>query len=85
MLEHTGERRAGGLREQVVSQSGVRFVLNDHIPIHYGTKVLIAGFQLLSVPPPEIRFEKQCDRYALRALGFQTNHPVMEALSKVTE
>ena len=38
-----------------------------------------------ALPPPEIRFEKQCDRYALRALGFQTNHPVMEALSKVTE
>ena len=35
--------------------------------------------------PPQLRFEKQCDMYALRTLQFQPNHPISRALSSLTE
>ena len=38
-----------------------------------------------ALPPPEVRFEKQCNMYALRALQFQTNHPILQVLSSLTE
>ena len=38
-----------------------------------------------ALPPPEVRFEKQCNMYALRALRFQTNHPIIKVLSGLTE
>ena len=38
-----------------------------------------------ALPPPEVRFEKQFNMHTLRALRFQTNHPVIEALRNVTE
>ena len=38
-----------------------------------------------ALPPPEIRFEKQCNTYALRMLRFQNNHPIKTALNTLTE
>ena len=33
-----------------------------------------------ALPPPGIRFEKQCDMYALRTLKFQKTHPISQVL-----
>ena len=37
-----------------------------------------------ALPPPEIRFEKLCNMYALRALRFQSSHPIMKAIQNIT-
>ena len=33
-----------------------------------------------AVYPPEVRLEKACDLYAIRALRFQKDHPIKQAL-----
>ena len=38
-----------------------------------------------AIPPPEIRFEKLCNMHALRTLRFQPNHPVIQAVQRLTE
>ena len=38
-----------------------------------------------AILPLEIRFEKLCNMYALRALRFQLSHPVMKAVQKITD
>ena len=38
-----------------------------------------------ALPPPDIRFEKQCNAYALRTLRFQKTHPISVAFNDSTE
>ena len=38
-----------------------------------------------AIPPPEIRFEKLGNMYALRALRFQPSHPVMKAVQNIAD
>ena len=38
-----------------------------------------------ALPPPDIRFEKLCNMYALRTLRFQPNHPIVKTLIDLTE
>ena len=38
-----------------------------------------------ALPPPDIRFEKLCNMYALRTLKFQPNHPIVKTLIDLTE
>ena len=38
-----------------------------------------------AIPYPEIRFEKLCNMYALRALRFQPSHPVMKAVQNIAD
>src|SRR5437667_5568078 len=33
-----------------------------------------------AIYPPEVRLEKACNLYAIRALRFQKNHPIKQAL-----
>ena len=38
-----------------------------------------------ALSPPDIRFEKLCNMYALRTLRFQPNHPIVKTLIDLTE
>ena len=38
-----------------------------------------------AIPPPEIRFEKLCNMYALRTLRFQPSHPIIKAVQNIAD
>jgi len=38
-----------------------------------------------AIPPPEVRFERLCNRYSIRSLVFNNNHPVRSLINDISD